>query len=103
MSLNIDDIEIKSKFSLFWEIKDFIIIFTIIFWFWWLFINAQLVVILFNNIFDNTVSARNIVLASPNEKFIIKHIKKHITKHTINNNVSSDNMTNLKNKILWDD
>jgi len=59
-------------------------------------------VILFNNIFDNTVSARNIVLASPNEKFIIKHIKKHITKHTINNNVSSDNMTNLKNKILWD-
>ncbi len=95
MSLNIDDIRLGKKFSLFWEIKDFIIIFTIIFWFGWLFINAQLFVILFDNVFKTSVSANDIVLATPKEQVVVKHITEYVKKDE-----NSDNMNNLKKKIL---
>jgi len=97
MSLNIDDITVNKKISWFWEIKDFLIIFTIIFWFGWLFINAQLFVILFDNVFKTSVSANDIVLASPKKQIVIQHITEYV-KHDEN----SDNMNNLKKKILWE-
>jgi len=97
MSLNIDDIKVNKKISLFWEIKDFIIIFTIIFWFGWLFINAQLFVILFDNIFKSSVSANDIILATPKKHVIVQHITEYVKKDE-----NSDNMDNLKKKILWE-
>jgi len=96
MALNINDLENVNNFSLFSEIKDFVIIFTIIFWFWWLFINAQLFVFVFDNIFKNTVSASNIVLAAPSQNVVVNHIIKNKDIHEDN----WDNMENIKKHLL---
>lgn len=97
MAFNIDEIEVKKKVSIISELKDFVIIFVIIFWFWWLFINAQLLVILFDNLFwSNSVAASNMVMAVPKQNMVIKHIEK-------NNFDEWDNMEKLKKKILSDE
>ncbi len=97
MSLNMNDIIVSKKISLLSEIKDFLIIFTIIFWFGYLFINAQLFVILFDNVFKTSVSANNILLTVPKSKVIVKHITEYVKKDE-----NSDNMKSLKKRMLWE-
>jgi hypothetical protein len=60
-----------------------------------LFINAQLFVILFDNVFKNTVSANDIVLAAPKKQVIVKHVIEHVKQ-----NENSDNMESLRKKII---
>ena len=103
MSLNIDDLNVledtKKKFSLWKEIRDFVTIFIIIFWFGWLFVNAQLIFILIDNLsWTDVVKANNIVLAQPEKKISIKTINNSIKKEEITKN--SDNLENLKRHIL---
>lgn len=96
MSFNIDDIKLeKKKFSILGEIKDFIVIFTVIVWFWWLFLNAQLVVIAFDNIFNNkSVSANDLKIAVPKKKVNLTEV------YSSRNSWNWDDMSELKNKIL---
>jgi len=100
MSLNIDDIVItpeKKKFSLWWEIRDFITIFVIIFGFGWLFVNAQLVLILIDNIaWNDTVKANEVVLATPTKQISINNIETKKEEKIEN----SDNLENLKRHLL---
>ncbi len=99
MSLDIKDLESVSseKNVIKKEIKDFIMIFILVFWFWWIFINAQLLVILFDSIFNTSVSASNIVLATPNKKIIIS---KHKYGNFSYKKTEWDDMLELRKKIL---
>lgn len=95
--INLEELEKKTikKRSIWSEIRDFVIIFFIVFSFWWLFINAQLFVILFDNIFDSKVSASDINMAVPKiEKVKIKTIIHNEKKN------ESDNFELLKKKLL---
>lgn len=96
MAINIDDIHIKERhFSIWQEIRDFSIIFTIIMGFGWLFINAQLLVIIFDDITNKTsVSANNIVLSSPNKTINLALMEKKINKK------HWDDMSKLKERLL---
>jgi len=78
MALNIDDIRIEEKrFSILQEIRDFSIIFIVIVGFGWLFINAQLLVIIFDDIVNKTsVSANDITLSSPKKIINIASMEK---------------------------
>ena len=99
MSFNIDQIVLednKKKFSLWWEIKDFVTIFVIIFWFWWLFVNAQLILILIDNLsWANTVSANEVILAKPVKNVSIKNIVTTTPKKE-----NWDNFEELKRHLL---
>ena len=95
--INIEELEKKvvKKRSFWVELRDFIVIFFIIFSFWWLFINAQLFIILFDNIFDTKVSASDLTLAVPK----IEQVKiQSIHKNQLNQ--ESDNFEKLKRKLL---
>jgi len=99
MSLNLDEINVleapKNKFSLWWEIKDFVTIFVIIFGFWWLFVNAQLILILIDNISGtNIVKANDIVLAQPTKSISIKTI------NSVTQKDNGDDMEQLKKHLL---
>ncbi len=98
MSLNIDDIKIEEKrFSIWQEIKDFSIIFTIIVGFGWLFINAQLVVIIFDNIVNKTsVSANEMTTISSSKKTV--NFNKSI--QTWEKQENGDDMAKLKERLL---
>ena len=95
--INLEELEKKTveKKSIWSEIRDFTIIFFIVFSFWWLFINAQLFVILFDNIFDSKVSASDINMAVPKiEKVKIKTIINNEKKD------ETDNFELLKKRLL---
>jgi len=100
MSLNIDDIVItqeKKKFSLWTEIRDFVTIFIIIFGFWWLFVNAQLILILIDNISGNdVVKANEVILATPTKQVSINKAAIKEEKKIEN----SDNLEQLKRHLL---
>jgi len=78
MALNIDDIRIEEKrFSILQEIRDFAIIFIVIVCFGWLFINAQLLVIIVDDIVNKTsVSANDITLSSTKKTINIASVEK---------------------------
>jgi len=101
MAINLDKIQNieHSKFSLFRELKDFVIIFTVIFSFWRLFINAQLFVIAFDNIFKTSVVANDLMMVSPTKSIRIKQVEKNVSHKYVNSNMS-DNMEALKRKLL---
>lgn len=98
MSFNIDEIKLEDKkFSIWKELKSFIVIFTIIVGFWWLFVNAQLIVIAFDSVFNNrSVSANNLNIAIPKKKVNLSELP----SKTINSQDSWDSMNILKHKIL---
>jgi len=50
--------------------------FVIIISFGWIFINAQLLIILFDNIFASKVSASDMLIASPVKKVALNEVKK---------------------------
>ncbi len=85
-------VKYKNKLTRFvTEIKDFVVVFTIVFWFGWLFVNAQLVLIMIDNItWDDVVSANEITLVDPS--------------HTEEKISLNKEKTNLKKNITqWDD
>jgi len=93
MSLNIEDIKIVEKrFSILNELRDFSIIFIIIVCFGWLFINWQLLVIVFDDILNKkSVSANEIKLYSS---------KKAINLSSLEKQENWDNMEQLKKRLL---
>jgi len=96
MALNIDDIRIEEKrFSILQEIRDFAIIFIVIVCFGWLFINAQLLVIIVDDIVNKTsVSANDITLSSPKKTINIASVEKKEKKK------NWDDMSKLKKRLL---
>jgi len=102
MSFNIDTlgtVEKKQKrFSLLEEIRDFVTIFVIIFGFWWLFVNAQLVLILVDNLtWSDVVRANEVILAQPNKQLSIKNIDYSKEKTS---KVDDDSFKEIRKKIL---
>ena len=83
------------------ELKDFVVIFVIIFGFGWLFINAQLILILIDNITGegDVVKANQVVVASPEKKVSILDIKK-VEEKDIFVKKQWDNLNELKKKLL---
>lgn len=96
MAINIDDIKIvERKFSIWSEIRDFSIIFIVIVGFGWLFINAQLFVIAFDDILGkSSVSANEMVVASPKKTVNLSSVEKFHKKQ------EGDDMLKLKEKLL---
>ena len=77
MSLQIQELEKvvnKKKRNVWSEIKDFLMIFVFVFCVGWLFVNAQLFIVLFDNLFHTQVSASDIVLATPTKQVIISKV-----------------------------
>jgi len=97
MSLQIQELEkvvSKKKKSIWSEVKDFFMIFVLIFGFGWLFINAQLFIILFDNLFHTQVSASDIVLAAPTKQLTISKVVLQEKKE------EWDDFLQLKKKLL---
>lgn len=95
--INLEELEKKvvKKRSILWEIRDFVIIFFIVFTFGWLFVNAQLFMILFDNIFNSKVSASDITMSVPKiETVKIRSIQVNERKQ------ESDNFEKLKKRLL---
>ena len=98
MSLNLQELEKVSqgkKRSVWAEIRDFVMIFVLVFWFGWLFINAQLFIVLFDNIFHSSVSASDIVVAAPTQQITISQSIQQEKKET-----QGDDMEQLKKRLL---
>jgi hypothetical protein len=106
MSINLDEININTKKNtkkLIWrEIKDFFVIFTIVLGFGWLFINAQLIIILIENITGKSeVVANEITLATPVKKISLNQIENNIKKkEKINKQDNNDNLIKLQETLL---
>jgi len=103
MTLKTDEVEkvlieskknwIENKKGWLKEIKDFAIMFVIIISFGWIFINAQLLIILFDNIFASKVSASDMLIASPVKKVALNEVKK-------DSKANWDDFSLLKEKII---
>jgi len=79
MTLKIDEMEqvlVKKKRSWLKEVRDFVVMFVIIMSFGWMFINAQLFIVLFDNVFASRVSASDVLIASPVKKIAFSEVKK---------------------------
>ena len=94
--INLQELETVSKTRSIWmELKDFVLMFVLILSFGWLFINAQLVFIMFDNIFKPTVSASDITLSAPIEKLQVKSVVINQKKDE-----EGDDLRLLKERIL---
>ncbi len=94
INLNELDKVVYKKNSFFQQLKDFIVVFIVVLSFGWLFINAQLVFILFDNLFHTSVAASDIVMVSPSTSVKINKVQKLQSKD------EGDDLSDLKRKIL---
>lgn len=96
MSFNIDDIKVDEKnFSIWQEIRDFSIIFIIIVGFGWLFINAQLITIIFDSIVNKTsVSANEIIFPSSQKAVNLSSVENKQEKE------GNEDISRLKERIF---